>query len=421
MSKEEMKLTPLEKKWVLYDVANSAFTLLIATIIPIYFNGIASAQGLSDVDYLAYWGYAASIATLLVALVGPFFGTLSDGKNKKLRMFIVALAIGAIGCVALGLAKTWLVFLAIFVLAKVAYQQSLIFYDSMLNDVTTPERADVVSSKGYAWGYIGSCIPFVLCLVIVLMHDKIGLTMDIAMLIAFAITSIWWEACAVPLIKSYEQKNYVENISNPVKDTFMNLFGLFKELKGRKDIMFFLIAFFFYIDGVYTIIDMATAYGEALGLDSTGLLLALLLTQIVAFPCSLIFAKLSKKIKSETILTICIFAYVGIAVFAFFLDTLTEFWILAFCVGMFQGTIQAMSRSYYSRIIPPEKSGEYFGLYDIFGKGAAFTGTMLISVVTTITGSTNKGVSSLSIMFIIGFLLFRVALKERKKYLNKKV
>lgn len=421
MSKEEMKLTPLEKKWVLYDVANSAFTLLIATIIPIYFYGIASAQGLSDVDYLAYWGYAASIATLLVALIGPFFGTLSDGKNKKLRMFIVTLAIGAIGCVALGLAKTWLVFLAIFVLAKVAYQQSLIFYDSMLNDVTTLERADIVSSKGYAWGYIGSCIPFVLCLVIVLMHDKIGLTMDIAMLIAFAITSIWWVACAVPLIKSYEQKNYVENISNPVKDTFANLFGLFKELKGRKDIMFFLIAFFFYIDGVYTIIDMATAYGEALGLDSTGLLLALLLTQIVAFPCSLIFAKLSKKIKSETILTICIFAYVGIAVFAFFLDTLTEFWILAFCVGMFQGTIQAMSRSYYSRIIPPEKSGEYFGLYDIFGKGAAFTGTMLISVVTTITGSTNKGVSSLSIMFIIGFLLFRVALKERKKYLDKKV
>lgn len=421
MSKEEMKLTPLEKKWVLYDVANSAFTLLIATIIPIYFYGIASAQGLSDVDYLAYWGYAASIATLLVALIGPFFGTLSDGKNKKLRMFIVTLAIGAIGCVALGLAKTWLVFLAIFVLAKVAYQQSLIFYDSMLNDVTTLERADIVSSKGYAWGYIGSCIPFVLCLVIVLMYDKIGLTMDIAMLIAFAITSIWWVACAVPLIKSYEQKNYVENISNPVKDTFANLFGLFKELKGRKDIMFFLIAFFFYIDGVYTIIDMATAYGEALGLDSTGLLLALLLTQIVAFPCSLIFAKLSKKIKSETILTICIFAYVGIAVFAFFLDTLTEFWILAFCVGMFQGTIQAMSRSYYSRIIPPEKSGEYFGLYDIFGKGAAFTGTMLISVVTTITGSTNKGVSSLSIMFIIGFLLFRVALKERKKYLDKKV
>lgn len=421
MSKEEMKLTPLEKKWVLYDVANSAFTLLIATIIPIYFNGIASAQGLSDVDYLAYWGYAASIATLLVALIGPFFGTLSDGKNKKLRMFIVALAIGTIGCVALGLAKTWLVFLAIFVLAKVAYQQSLIFYDSMLNDVTTPERADVVSSKGYAWGYIGSCIPFVLCLVIVLMHDKIGLTMDIAMLIAFAITSIWWVACAVPLIKSYEQKNYVENISNPVKDTLANLFGLFKELKGRKDIMFFLIAFFFYIDGVYTIIDMATAYGEALGLDSTGLLLALLLTQIVAFPCSLIFAKLSKRIKSETILTICIFAYVGIAVFAFFLDTLTEFWILAFCVGMFQGTIQAMSRSYYSKIIPPEKSGEYFGLYDIFGKGAAFTGTMLISVVTTITGSTNKGVSSLSIMFIIGFLLFRVALKERKKYLDRKV
>lgn len=199
----------------------------------------------------------------------------------------------------------------------------------------------------------------------------------------------------------------------PVAESFRRLGNVFSELRRKPEILFFLLAFFFYIDGVYTVIDMATAYGTALGLDTTGLLLALLLTQVVAFPCSIFFGRLSRRMDARVILSICIGAYFGIAVFAFWLESLTDFWILAVCVGMFQGTIQAISRSYYSKIIPAERAGEYFGIYDICGKGAAFTGTILVSVVSQVTHSTNAGVGSLTVMFLIGFLLFQVAAGKR--------
>ena len=180
-------------------------------------------------------------------------------------------------------------------------------------------------------------------------------------------------------------------------------------MKKEKHIFLFLLAFFFYIDGVYTIIDMATAYGQALGLDSTGLLLALLVTQIVAFPFCLIFGALAKKIPGTTLITVCIGAYFLIALYAIQLDKQSEFWFLAVCVGMFQGGIQALSRSYFAKIIPPEKSGEYFGLLDICGKGASFLGTTLVSVISQVTGKVNLGVGAIAIVFVIGFVLFRKA------------
>ena len=158
------KMTKLEKNWVLYDVGNSAFTLLVSTIMPIYFNYRAGQGGISSVDYMAYWGYAASIATLVVALMGPLFGTLADTKGYKKPIFVTAIAIGAVSCIGLGLAKQWLVFLIVYIVAKIGYSGSLIFYDSMLSDVTEEARMDQVSSQGFAWGYIGSCLPFVACL-----------------------------------------------------------------------------------------------------------------------------------------------------------------------------------------------------------------------------------------------------------------
>ena len=187
----KIKLTKQEKNWILYDVGNSAFTLLAATILPIYFNYIAGKQGLSDVQYLAYWGYAVSIATLLTALAGPVFGTVADTKGYKKPVFTIALGIGAIASVALGFAKYWLAFLVVFVIAKVGYSVTLVFYDSMLVDVTLEDRMDEVSSQGYAWGYIGSCIPFVACLGVVLGAKPLGIGMQTAMIIAFIITALW--------------------------------------------------------------------------------------------------------------------------------------------------------------------------------------------------------------------------------------
>ena len=406
---ENKKMTKLEKYWILYDVGNSAFTLLVSTIIPIYFNALAGNAGISEVDYLAYWGYAASISTIIVALLGPTVGSIADTRNYKKPLFVLFMAVGVIGCAALSVPGSWLVFLVVFVIAKVGYNASLIFYDSMLVDVTTPERMDKVSSNGYAWGYIGSCVPFILSLVFVLMYESFGMTMNTAMMLVFFINAAWWVLMTVPLLRNYRQKNYAETPKHPVRDSFRRLGHTIRDIRKEKKVFLYLLAFFFFIDGVYTIIEMATAYGSALGLDTTGLLLALLVTQIVAFPCALIFSVFSRKYETASLIKVCILAYTGIALFAIQLDKQWEFWFLAVMVGMFQGAIQALARSYFAKIIPAEKSGEYFGIYDICGKGASFMGTTLVGVVAQITGVANAGVGIIAVMFVIGYVLFHKA------------
>ena len=408
------KLTKLEKCWILYDVGNSAFIMLVSTIIPIYFNFLAGNAGISEVDYLAYWGYAASVATVMVAIIGPILGTLADTRNFKKPLFTISMMVGVLGCAALSFPKSWVLFLAVFVIAKVGYNASLIFYDSMLVDITTEEKMDSVSSHGYAWGYIGSCIPFVISLVFVLMYDKIGISMTTAMMLAFFLNALWWLVVTIPLLKNYHHTNYVELPAHPIKNSFKRLAVTLRDIKKHKNIFLYLLSFFFFIDGVYTIIEMATAYGSALGLDSQGLLLALLVTQLVAFPCALIFSVLSKKFDTDFLIKICIAAYTGIALFAIQLDKQWKFWLLAVLVGMFQGAIQALSRSYFAKIIPAEKSGEYFGIYDICGKGASFMGTTLVGLVAQITNVANAGVAIISVMFIIGYVLFCKAAKLNK-------
>ena len=409
---KKFSLTGLERAWILYDVGNSAFVLLVATLIPIFFNALAEEGGLSSVEYLAYWGYAASAVTIITAVLSPILGTLADTRGFKKPIFILCLVVGVAGCCAMGVAKTWLPFLLIFVFAKVGFSGSLVFYDSMLSDVTTPDRMDVVSSRGYAWGYIGSCVPFVVCLALVLGSGAVGLSQMTALNIALFITAAWWLAMTLPLLKTYRQLHYVEVEKHAIRQSFARIGHTLRHLHEDKQVFWFLLAFFCYIDGVYTIIDMATAYGTALGLDTTGLLLALLVTQIVAFPSALIFGRLSAKYPSTTLIPVCIAAYAGIALFAFFLAQQWQFWVLAFVVGMFQGGVQALSRSHFAKIIPPEKSGEYFGLFDICGKGASFLGTMIVSVGSQLTGSANVGVGSLIVLFIVGFVLFRVSCKE---------
>lgn len=406
------KLNKKEKNWILYDVGNSAFTLMVATILPIYFNYLAQNAGLSSVDYLAYWGYAASITTLIVAIIGPIFGTLADTKGFKKPIFIVSVLLGIIGCISMGVARQWQLFLAIFIIAKTGYSASLIFYDSMLSDITSEERMDQISSHGFAWGYIGSCIPFIVCLGIVLGADGLGLTMEQAMLIAFGIIAVWWLIMTIPLLKSYQQIHYIEKQNHAIADCFLRLKATFLSVRKEKKIFLFLLAFFFYIDGVYTIIDMATAYGSALGLDSTGLLLAFLVTQFVAFPFAILFGWLTQRYTVERLITICVMAYLGIAVFAMFLVTQWQFWVLAVLVGMFQGGIQALSRSYFARIIPSKQSGEYFGILDICGKGASFMGTTVVSLISQVTGDIHLGVGMIAILFVVGLILFRVSVRE---------
>ena len=415
--KTKFKLTPLERSWILYDIANSAFTLLVSTLIPIYFNSLAGAAGVNEDMYLSYWGYAGSISTVLVAIIAPICGTMSDRKFKK-PIFLLTVVLGCIACAALGVTTHWLFFLGIFILAKVGFHSSIVFYDSMLPEITTPERMDNVSSMGYAFGYIGSVIPFVACLVLVLFCDSFGLTMGSAMVAAFLITAAWWAVLTVPLARRYKQTAFVEKEGTALGDSFKQLVRTFKDARQEKHVFVYLIAFFFFINGVYTIIDMATAYGSALGLDTTGLLLALLLTQIVAFPCAIIFGRLSAKHDTGLLIKICIVCYTCITAFGMFLVSLWQFWVLATLVGMFQGGIQALARSYLGKIIKPERSGEFYGLMDICGKGASFLGTTLVAVVSQFTAGVelnvfgltlqneNLAVGSLIVLFIIGYLVF---------------
>ena len=402
-----MKYTKLERNWVMYDVGNSALVLLNTSVVPIYFNAINT--GASSADLVVAWGNAQTIASLVIAMLMPILGALADYAGNKIKFFLGFFLTGLVLCLAQAIPMSAMAFLTVYVLCTIRLNSSMTFYDAMLPDITTDERMDAVSSSGYAWGYIGSCVPFVVCLALVLGSSVVGLSQMTALSIALVITAVWWLVVTLPLLKKYRQINYVEVEQHAIRQSFVRIGQTLKHLPQDKQVFWFLLAFFCYIDGVYTIIDMATAYGTALGLDTTGLLLALLVTQIVAFPSALVFGRLSGQYPSGTLIPVCIAAYAGIALFAFFLKHQWQFWVLAVVVGMFQGGIQALSRSHFAKIIPPEKSGEYFGLFDICGKGASFLGTMIVSVGSQLTGSANVGVGSLIVLFIVGFVLFRVS------------
>ena len=410
--------TSLEKSWVIYDIGNSAFTLLVTTLIPIWFNTLCENAGMSSIDYLANWSFATSIATILMIFAGPVFGAMADHRGYKKMLFTAALIIGTVSCAFMGIvgilplpaAIIWIVYLIVYVISKVAYQTSLVLYDSMLVDVTEPDRMDLVSSNGYAWGYIGSCIPFLAALILYLLATKNIIPMSAATFVGFGLNAVWWYVVTIPLLKLYRQKYYVETKGSYIRESFARLGRTLKTLaKEERKILLFLLAFFLYIDGVYTIIDEAVAIGTALGLDQTGLLVVLLLTQVVAFAFAVLFGKLSRKYSTVMLISIAIGGYFCVAIYALFMKTLWQFGIMAFVVGMFQGAIQALSRSYYAKIIPPDTSGEYFGIYDICGKGAAFVGTMLIGVTTKLTGSVNIGVGTLAFLFMGGLILLRFA------------
>lgn len=407
----KQRLTKLEKFWIMYDVGNSAFSMLISTLIPIYFKNVAATMGISSSNSTAYFSYAISISTIIVAILGPVLGTFADNKGLKKPLFTLSMMLGIIGCAALAVPSGIVIFLSVFVFAKVGYSTSLIFYDSMLVDVTTDERMDTVSSRGYAWGYLGSCVPFIASLVLVMKSDLIGLSPLTAMGIAFVLNAVWWLLVTLPLLKNYKQVYYVSG-QGGISESLKRLSKVFGELRNNKVILYFLLAFFFYIDGVYTIIEMATSYGKDVGLTDNSMLLALLLTQVVAAPCAMIFGRLTKRFKTRNLISVCIGAYCFVALFALQLDTAFEFWFLATFVGVFQGAIQALSRSYFARIIPKQKSSEYFGIYDIFGKGASFAGTMMMGVSTQIFGTSKAGVVGIALMFVFGFVVFRLQCRK---------
>lgn len=399
------KLTRLERNWVLYDVANSALVLLSTAVVPIYLNSLLQEAGRTDV--VTSFGYAQTIASLVVAVLMPILGSLADFQGKKIKFFLGFFLTGLVCCFAMALPLGWLAFLAVYVLATIGLNSSMTFYDAMLVDVTTDERMDKVSSHGYAWGYVGSTLPFVLCLALILGGPALGIPTVVATRVSFVITGVWWLLFAIPLVRSYRQVHYkpAEDVRRAVRDTFAGLVSTMKKIAGNKALLYFMIAFFFYIDGVHTVISMSTSYGTSLGIDSTQLVLALLVTQFVAFPSAIAYGALAGRYGTRRMIVIAVVAYTCIVFFAaFFLKTATEFWILAIAVGMFQGGIQALSRSYFGKLVPKENANEFYGFFDVFGKYASVMGTLLVSVITQVSGNASLGVLSVAALLAIGLV-----------------
>ena len=410
---EKQKMTKEEKSWILYDVANSAFIMTLTATIPIYFRALATEADISATHATSIWGTCTSIAILILALLSPILGALADYQNMKKRIFVIFLAIGIGGGIAFTIAPNWITFLGFFIVSRIGYTACNVFYDAMLVDVTTDERMDQISSFGYAFGYIGSCIPFIAGIILILVKP-FGLTTLLATQISFVITIVWWFLLTIPLLKNVKQTHYLRPKKNIVKHSFRRLYVTFMKLKKNKRLLYYILGYFFYIDGVYTIISMATSYGGEVGIDSTQMILALLLTQIVAFPCAIWSGKLAERFGSIRIIKIFILIYCGICFYGYLLDSALDFWILAVLVGMCQGGIQALSRSYFGKLIPKKESSEYFGFFDIFGKFADFFGPLIISLCALIFHSSSYGVLALIVLFLIGFILIRKSEKLAK-------
>ena len=405
-----MKLTKLERNWVMYDVGNSALVLFNTSVVPIYFNAINT--GASASELVVAWSNAQTAASLIVALLMPILGSLADYAGNKIKFFLGFFLTGFVLCLAQAIPMGAMAFLVVYVVCTVGLNSSMTFYDAMLTDITTDERMDDVSSAGYAWGYIGSTIPFILCIVLIMLGPSLlGIEMLFAVRVSYIITGAWWLAFTIPLLRSYEQKygkelEPGETMGQVIAGTFKGLWKTLKDIAKETPVLIYMIAYFFYIDGVHTVISLSTSYGSALGIDSTQLILALLVTQFVAFPSAIAYGKLAGKYGSLRMIMIAVAAYVGIVLFAaFFLKSAFQFWILAIMVGLFQGGIQALSRSYFGKIIPKERSNEYYGFFDIFGKAAAILGTLLVSIVTSLTGDASLGVLSIGVLLIVGFVL----------------
>lgn len=414
--------TKKERNWILYDVANSAYVLLATALLSFYFDFLSPTENLTPI-----WGSVNVIVTVIAVVLCPILGTYAD-FSKKRRLFMTFALIGIIGCALLSVfslladfAIAGILFLIVYIAAEVGFSSANVFYDSMLSDVTTDERMHKVSANGYAWGYIGSCIPFIFCLVLYILGSMVfPQLLGIAFTACCLLTAAWWLVFTLPLYKSYQQIHFLPKPQKPVRETFKRLGSIFKDFAKNKKALIFLLAFFFYIDGVHTIIKMAMSIGKDLGFENFGtvqLVIALFVTQIVAFPAAIVFGKLaSKKVSCETLLIVCIAAYAAIGFFAVFLRHQWQFWVMAVGVGLFQGGVQAMSRSYFTKIIPAEKSGEFFGIYDIFGKSAAIVGTGLISILSSVFPLAqatwiNVCLIPLPVLFSLGLILFIVSMK----------
>ncbi len=405
-----------ERAWILYDVANSAFVLVVVTaVLPIFFKQYAAADFDTTASTSA-WAFANAAAALIVALLAPLLGAAADYGNRKKRFFLVFFLIGVAATFLLATVREgdWLRCLILFVGARTGFAGANVFYDAFLPDITEPENMDRLSSRGYAWGYIGSVIPFLV--VCALLYTGLRQSQQFPALhakIGFVVIGCWWFLLALPFILHVQPRHGLPATGSLVRDAIGSLGQTTRELRRHKMIVLFLAAYFCYIDGINTIITMASAYGIDIGLDLGSLILVMLMIQLVAFPCTIVYGRLADRFSARSMLLFGIGLFAAITVLAFFLPTLPSpaaikgaFWILALLVASSMGGVQALSRSVYGCLIPPEHSAAFFGLYAICDKFAAIAGPLLVGLVGGLCGDSRYGVLAiLPLLLAGGFLL----------------
>ena len=386
--------TKQEISWMMYDWANSAHSVIVVTLLPIFFDTVAGYTA-DSVSSMSTWGYATSIAMAIVALSAPFLGVFGDIRGMRKRLFALFVGIGVVAVALLSFTpmmdfmsstaaagRVAGLILALYIVSVIDFDASAIYYDAFLTDITTPERMDRVSTMGYGLGYIGgSTIP----LVIFLLMNLAGVPMLTCLAVIFAITAVWWLVFSLPLLKNCRQTSGKPYEKGDVGRSLRGVGATVREIIANKPMLVYILAYFFYIDGVHTVISMATTYGTNLGLDDTGMMLALLLVQILGLPFCLLYIRLAARFGARAMVGVGVCVYMFICVFAFFMRELWQFWLLAVLCATSQGGIQALSRSMFGKLLPDkDRSGEFFGFFDIFGKFSSIMGPALVGFVSAL-------------------------------------
>ncbi len=408
-------MTKQERSWVLYDWANSVYSMVITVgILPIFFKTYVAGD-MEDVTSTAYWGYANTIAALAMACMAPILGALADHEGNKKRLFMGFFIIGLASTLALVTVKegAWVYCLVIYGCSHIGFYGAVVFYDSFIVDVTEEKNRDWISALGFGWGYIGGTVPFLLCIGLIMGAEPLGFESAVwPTRIAFVITAVWWAAFSIPLIRNVRQVHFIKTNEPLLAESFGRLWRTVRDISKHRNIFIFLTAFFLYIDGVHTVIKMATSFAVDIGMEQTPIIASLVWVQLVAFPSALLYGKLAKRFGAKALLFVGVATYVGITILAFFTYSAWQFYLMATLLGSAQGGIQSLSRSLFSRIIPRENAAEFFGFYDIFGKFAAVLGPSLVAVVAQQTGDTRNGVLSLIVLFILGGVMLTLVRED---------
>ena len=398
--------------WALYDWANSAFaTVVIAGFFPVFFKQYWGSD-LELTESTFYLGLANSIASLLVVLMAPVLGAIADQARGRKRFLAALATLGALSTAGLFLVSqgAWIAASLLFVVGNIGFACANVFYDALLIAVSAPANRERISALGYALGYLGGGLLFALCIFMTLQPALFGIAdAAAAVRLSFLLVAGWWLLFSIPLLLFVDEPpgGELKLTGGAVPAGFRQLTSTLAHIRGLKNTAMFLVAYWLYIDGVDTIVRMAVDYGLAIGLDANDLILALLLTQFVGFPAALVFGRIGQHLGAKSGIQIALGVYVLVTLYAYFMDSSTEFYALAVVIGLVQGGIQALSRSLYSRLIPPGRSAEFFGFYNMLGKFAAVLGPLLVGVAAVFSDDPRVGIVSVVVLFLVGWGVLR--------------